>query len=75
MSGDDEKLQFKKKMNEIQKRMRNKPPSENEEGLVGEQSSDDSGLPSEFEDDDAMSRPGQRRTYTQANGGSNNGNN
>ena len=68
----DDANKFKKKMNEINKRLTNKPPSENDEAPAGDFSSDDSGLPSEFEDDDAMSRPGQRRTYAQANNSANN---
>lgn len=48
-----------KKINEVEKRFTNKPPSENEEPPAGDQSSDDSGLPSEFEDDeDKAARPG-----------------
>ena len=54
----DDANKFKKKMNEINKRLTNKPPSENDEPPAGDFSSDDSGLPSEFEDDDAISRPG-----------------
>jgi len=42
----------------MKKRDTNKPPSENEEPAGNDFSSDDSGLPSEFEDDEAIARPG-----------------
>ena len=62
----------KMNMNKIQKNFINKPASDNEEAPAGDYSSDDSGLPSEFEDDDAaVGRPGQKRNYSQANAGGN----
>ena len=57
------------KIKDITKFHRNKPGSVDEEAPAGDNSSDLSDLPSEFEEDEDLSRPGQKRNYQQASGG------